>query len=118
MPFAAPLIAAALSTTSCDATRLETHGFSRVERAVVEEVLPRELPACIDQSELLEFERRLWTLGIFDDVKVTCESGVLDVTVREKWTLIPGVDFGTAKTLEDSYLLLSLVESNVAGRAI
>jgi hypothetical protein len=118
MPFATPLVLAALNAGPCEATRLETHGLSRVDPAVVEEVLPRALPTCIDQAELAELERRLWTLGIFDDVKVECGNGVLDVAVREKWTLIPGIDFGTAKTLRDSYFFVSLVESNTAGRAI
>jgi hypothetical protein len=118
MAFVAPLVFAALTTEPCDATHLDPHGFARVDLAVVEEVLPRKLPTCFDRAELAEFERRLWTLGLFDDVKVQCGGGALTVTVREKWTLIPGADFGTAKTLRDSYFFLSLSESNVAGRAI
>ena len=117
MALIAPLVAA-LNSEPCDATRLEPRGFSKVDLAVVEEVLPRKLPTCLDQAELAEFERRLWTLGLFDDVKVECGGSALTVTVREKWTLIPGADFGTAKTLRDSYFFLALVESNVAGRAI
>jgi hypothetical protein len=119
MPFLAPfLFAAAVENASCNATRLETSGLSKVDLAVIEEVLPRALPACLDDFELGEFERRLWSLGLFDDVKVTCADDVLSLTVREKWTLVPLVDFGTAKTLRDSYFFLSLVESNTAGRAM
>jgi hypothetical protein len=118
MALVVPLVFAALTTEPCDATHLEPRGFSRVDIAVVEEVLPRKLPTCLDPMELAEFERRLWTLGLFDDVKVECGGGALTVAVREKWTLIPGADFGTAKTLKDSYFFLSLIESNVAGRAI
>jgi hypothetical protein len=118
MALVAPLVFAALTTEPCDATHLEPRGFSRVDLAVVEEVLPSKLPTCLDQAELTEFERRLWTLGLFDEVKVECGGGALSVTVREKWTLIPSADFGTAKTLRDSYFFLALVESNVAGRAI
>jgi hypothetical protein len=118
MALVAPLVFSALANSSCDATHLEPHGFSRVDLAVVEEVLPRKLPTCLDPTELAEFERRLWTLGLFDDVKVECGGSALSVTVREKWTLIPGADFGTAKTLRDSYFFLALAESNVAGRAI
>jgi hypothetical protein len=118
MSIAAPLLFAALTAMPCEATHLEPHGFSRVDLAVVDEVLPRQLPTCLDEAELAELERRLWTLGLFDDVKVACEGGALDVTVREKWTLIPGADFGTAKTLRDSYFFVSLIESNVASRAI
>jgi len=117
MSLFSPLLLAALTTT-CDVARIEAHGLSKVELAVVEEVLPRELPTCLDDIELAEFERRLWTLGLFDSVKIECAGGTLGVTVREKWTLIPGIDFGSAKTLRDSYLFLSLIESNVAGRAI
>jgi hypothetical protein len=118
MALATPLVLAALTSAPCEATHLEPHGFSRVDLAVVEEVLPRALPTCLDAADLAEFERRLWTLGLFDDVKVECGGDALNVTVREKWTLIPGIDFGTAKTLRDSYFFVSLVESNVAGRAI
>jgi len=118
MALATPLVLAALTAAPCDVTRLEPHGLSRVDIAVVEEVLPRLLPTCIDPAELAEFERRLWTLGLFDDVKVECGGGALNVTVREKWTLIPGVDFGTSEKLRDSYFFLSLSESNVAGRAV
>jgi hypothetical protein len=118
MSFATPLVLAAVTAAPCDVTRLSPQGFSRVDLAVVEEVLPRKLPTCLDPAELTEFERRLWSLGLFDDVKVECGDSALSVTVREKWTLIPGVDFGTAKTLRDSYFFLSLIESNVAGRAI
>jgi hypothetical protein len=118
MSLAIPLALATLTADPCQVTRLDPHGFSRVDLAVVEEVLPRELPTCFDRAELTEFERRLWTLGIFDDVKVECGGGALTVSVREKWTLVPGVDFGTAKTLRDSYFFVSLIESNVAGRAI
>jgi len=118
MSLSAPVLLAALAAAPCEATRLETHGFSRTDLAVLDEVLPRKLPACLDEAELAEFERRLWTLGLFDAVKVSCGEGALSVTVREKWTLIPSIDFSTSQELKDRYLFLALVESNVAGRAV
>jgi hypothetical protein len=119
MSLSAPILLAALAAAPapCDATRLETHGFSRTDLAVLDEVLPRKVPACFDEAELAEFERRLWSLGIFDDVKISCGEGALSVTVREKWTLIPSVDFSTAAAAEDRFYAVALVESNVAGRA-
>jgi hypothetical protein len=118
MSFLAPLLLSAAGAVSCNATHLETHGFSRVDIAVIEEILPRALPACIEGDELVEFERRIWTLGLFDDVKIECASEALVVSVREKWTLIPLVDFSTSKSLEDGYVFASLIESNTLGRAM
>lgn len=110
------VLAAALS--SCEVDALELRGFARVKPEVVEELLPRALPTCLRDDELVELRRRLWALGLFDDVHVARRGDVLDVRVREKWTLIPIVEAGTARTLRDSYLSLSLTEANVAGRAI
>jgi len=93
-------------------------GFSRVKTSVVEDLLPRPLPAELTEPELRELERRLWALAIFDDVSVGRVGATIRVTVREKWTLVPTADFGTSKTLRDSYFLLSLAEYNTLGRAI
>jgi hypothetical protein len=92
-------------------------GFQRVRTSVVEDVLPRPLPATLSDDELRELERRLWTMAIFDDVLVAREGSTLHVTVREKWTLVPSADFGTSRTLRDSYFLVSLAEYNLFGRA-
>lgn len=97
---------------------LELEGFSAVKPVVVDELLPRPMPACLSEEEQGEFERRLWALGLFDDVAVERRGDVFHVRVREKWTLIPIPEVGTAKTLRDSYASLTLTESNVAGRAI
>jgi hypothetical protein len=104
--------------SSCAVTHVEPHGFERVKLGVVEEILPRPLPACITDDELKELERRLWTLGLFDDVSVARVNDAIAITVREKWTLIPGIDVGSGKTFRDSYVFVSLIESNMAGRAM
>jgi hypothetical protein len=110
------VLAQALS--GCTVDRLGLEGFSRVEPVVVDELMPRALPGCITEAEQTELERRLWALGIFDDVSVTRRDRVLHVRVREKWTLIPTAEVGTAKTAADSYASVVVTESNVAGRAV
>src|SRR5690349_18490799 len=102
----------------CQVTRLELEGFSKLEPAVVYELLPRDPPACFDDVELQEFERRLWALQVFDSVEVRLgEDGALRVKVREKWTLIPGGDFAIGPSFIDSYFLVYATESNLFGRA-
>lgn len=115
MSFAAALL---LQVAGCAVNRVEPHGFSRVKLGVLEEILPRPVPACITDDELGELERRLWALGLFDDVRVERANDAVVVTVREKWTLIPGIDAGTGQTAADSYVAVTLVESNTAGHAI
>jgi hypothetical protein len=112
----AAIVAASVAT--CEVDRLELSGFSAVKPVVVDELLPRALPTCLREEELAELERRVWSLGLFDDVKVERRGRVVRVTVREKWTLIPIPDFGTAKRLVDSYGSLTLTEANLAGRAV
>lgn len=102
----------------CTVDSLELEGFSAVKAVVVDELLPRRLPTCLSEDEQKEFERRLWGLGLFDDVSVTRVGRSLHVRVREKWTLIPIPEVGTAKRLKDSYFSLTLSEANVAGRAV
>lgn len=112
------VVALAALASSCEVERLELEGFSAVKPVVVDELLPRALPACLTAAEEQELSRRLWALGLFDDVAVERRDRVIHVRVREKWTLIPIPEVGTAKTLRDSYASLTLTESNVAGRAI
>lgn len=111
------LVTAAVVTT-CDVDRLELEGFSRVKAVVVDELLPRALPACLTDAELKELERRLWALGLFDDVAVERRGRVVRARVREKWTLIPIPEVGTAKRWKDSYASLTVTESNLGGRAV
>jgi hypothetical protein len=105
------------SPTAAITRDLRLEGFSKVNAVVVEELLPRALPTVLTEDERAEFERRLWALALFDDVAVQHEGEVLVVRVREKWTLVPNIDASTSKTVRDSYLLGSLVEVNLFGRA-
>jgi hypothetical protein len=101
----------------CEARTLTLEGFNRVRKDTIENILPRSLPARLMHRELEELERRLWTTALFDEVAVTCEEGSLRVRAQEKWTLVPGFDFATSRSLKDSYFFGSLVESNFLGRA-
>jgi hypothetical protein len=102
---------------SCRADTLALEGFSRVRETVVQALLPRAVPAMLSTAEVSELERRLWTMAIFDDVEVSCRASTLRVRVREKWTLVPSVDFATSRTLRDSYFFVLLAESNFLGYA-
>jgi hypothetical protein len=112
------ILSAVLASTPCEPVILEVEGLKRLKRSVVEELLPAALPACITDSDIEEVDRRLWTMGLFDQVSVVREGRVLRVTVREKWTLIPSVDVATSRTLVDSFFFASLIELNFLGRAL
>ncbi|MCU0659841.1 MAG: hypothetical protein MUF64_32610 [Polyangiaceae bacterium] len=101
---------------SC-AQRLVASPLKRLNPVVLEELLPRPLPTCFQEAELEELERRLWSLGLFDEVKVSVSEDALALVLREKWTLIPGIDLATARTLRDGYYLGSLTEFSFLGRA-
>lgn len=98
-----------------DQVRLQ--GNSRTADATLLALLPRRAPARYSAEELADFERRLNNLGIFDHVGVSCEGAELRVSVREKWTLVPEIDFASGQTFEDSYLLLGATEYNLLGTA-
>jgi hypothetical protein len=93
-----------------------TGNSSTAERTLLL-LLPRQPPAQYSAVELLEFERRLNNLGIFDRVLVGCAGRRLEIDVREKWTLVPEVDFASGETWEDSYALLGATEYNLFGTA-
>jgi hypothetical protein len=111
----------ALALQGCDATPtsglrgVHVHGNDKTAEPTVLELLPRRPPSRYSLDELLEFERRLNNLGIFDHVAVTCDADTLNVEVREKWTLVPDVDFATGETFEDTYVLLGATEYNLLG---
>jgi hypothetical protein len=113
-----PLILALLASTPCEPLTLEVEGLKRLQRRVVEELLPAEPPTCVSEAQLEEIDRRLWTMGLFDQVQVVRDGAVLRVTLREKWTLIPAVDLATSRTLVDSFFFVSLIELNFLGRAL
>ena len=102
---------------SCEVMDVVVSGPTRLNHDVVLELLPREPPACYSDEEIGELERRLWSLAIFDDVRVERARGHLLLSLREKWTLIPGADLATGDSLEDSFFLLSVTESNLFARA-
>lgn len=96
---------------------VELSGLSRTRSSTVLELLPRPPPADYTDAELAEVERRINNLAIFDQVAVERRGPKLHIQVREKWTLIPSVDFATGKTLADAYAMLGLTEYNTLGTA-
>ncbi|MBL8923293.1 MAG: hypothetical protein JNJ54_30860 [Myxococcaceae bacterium] len=113
-----PVLFSLLATAPCEPLALEVVGTARLRREVVEDLLPGPPPLCVSDDQLEEIDRRLWSLGLFDAVKVERDGQVLRVTLREKWTLIPTADLATSRTLVDSYFFLSLTEFNFLGRAM
>lgn len=101
----------------CQPVRLEVAGLERLKREVVEDLLPGA-PPCVTEADVEEIDRRLWTMGLFDQVKVELDGEVLRVTLREKWTLIPAIDVATSRTFLDSFFFVSLIELNFLGRAM
>jgi hypothetical protein len=112
----APPTAAVTITVRTEAVTLR--GLDRTRPQTVLELLPRAPPAQYTEAELEEFQRRLWNLGIFDYVQLLRTPAGLDVVLREKWTLIPMLDFSTGSTWKDTYLSLSVSEYNFLGRAM
>lgn len=94
------------------------YGISRTRLDTVLELLPRDPPNVYTDAELVELERRLSNLGIFDLVKVTRGETTIEVHLREKWTLIPTFDLSTGSTWRDTFLALSATEYNLLGRAL
>lgn len=92
-------------------------GAKRTRAATILELLPRSPPAFYSDLELLETERRISNLGIFDQVAVVRSGPQLTIAVREKWTLIPSFDLATGKTPRDLYISLGATEYNVLGTA-
>jgi hypothetical protein len=105
------------AATSQSVEALAFSGLSATREETVLELLPRRLPSRFSSLELAELERRLNNLGIFDHVAVGCDGSTLTVVVREKWTLVPEVDFSSGKTWSDSYALLGATEYNIFGTA-
>ena len=96
---------------------VELRGLSATAEDTLLDLLPRAPPDRYTEAELEEFERRLNNLGIFDAVAVRCESRALAVSVREKWTLVPEVDFASGKTPADVYAMVGVTEYNLLGTA-
>ncbi len=98
--------------------RLDLGPRGRLRPSVVDDLLPRPLPTCLSAAEVDEFERRLSSLNLFDDVNVGREGVVLRVRLREKWTLIPNADLATSARLRDGAYFVSLSEYSFLGRAM
>jgi hypothetical protein len=90
-------------------------GNSATSEQTLLALLPRRPPSRYSLAEIGELERRLNNLGIFDAVGVECSGRNLMITVREKWTLVPELDFASGQTLEDSYALVGITEYNLLG---
>jgi outer membrane protein assembly factor BamA len=114
---AAPVQPALPNQPSC-ALPVYVHGLDRTRLDTVLELLPRAPPAIYTDAELVELERRLANLGIFDLNEVKRGEAAIDVTVREKWTLIPVVDFATGTSWKDTYALAGMTEYNFLGRGM
>jgi hypothetical protein len=89
----------------------------RTRDETILELLPRRPPTAYSAAELTEFERRVNNLAIFDEVGVIVRARVLHVSLREKWTLIPSIEFASGETLADSHALVGVTEFNFLGSA-
>jgi hypothetical protein len=96
---------------------VELDGLEATRANTVLALLPRPAPSTYTPLELDEFERRLNNLGIFDAVLVACRGPLLSVVLREKWTLVPDLDFTTGQSLADTYALVGVTEYNFLGTA-
>ena len=110
-----PTASTAGPTSSTATTRVQVHGARATRRQTLLELLPRSVPTVYSAAERAELQRRIANLELFDSVVVAQEGATLSITVREKWTLVPEVDFATGTTLSDTYLLLGLTEYNFLG---
>ncbi len=95
--------------------RLE--GNRRTRSNTLLELLPRQPPTSYRRSELVELERRINNLGIFDVVAVRVDGDELVIAVREKFTLTPSIEFATGRSLEDTEGSIGATEYNFLGRA-
>lgn len=109
--FAAPPVGASAAVVE----RVVVRGAVRTRETTLLELLPRRPPSTYSAAELGEFERRVNNLAIFDRVEVTHEGSDLVVAVREKWTLIPSVEFASGSSFEDHRALLGVTEFNFLG---
>ncbi|MDF2695549.1 MAG: hypothetical protein K0S65_3932 [Labilithrix sp.] len=96
---------------------VDLRGLSRTQESTILELLARPPPTVITDAEVLELERRINNLAIFDSVAVERKGRRLEVRVREKWTLIPNVEFSSGQTVADTYAMLGATEFNFLGRA-
>ena len=107
--------AARAGTAMVDGVDFE--GIAKTRAATLLDLLPHQLPASFTDAEIGEVERPIDNLAIFDQVKVERRGARIHVFVREKWTLIPTVDFASGETLADTCAMLGVTEYNAFGTA-
>ncbi|WP_394849965.1 hypothetical protein LZC95_21230 [Pendulispora brunnea] len=97
---------------------LEVSGTTHKD--TIASLLPRPLPATMRGDEMVEFERRINNLGIYDSVSVSYDAakGTMNVAVRRKFTLTPSIEFSSGQSLADTYVMLGLTEYDFLGRAL
>jgi len=95
--------------------RIDVRGIERTERSTLTELLPRSAPARFTQAELTELQRRIRNLQLFDEVRVEAHDRVLEIVVREKFSVSPIVDLSTGKSLRDIAVTLGAIENNLGG---
>ena len=96
---------------------VDFEGIAKTRAVTLLDLLPHPPPASFTDAEIGELERRIDNLAIFDEVKVERRGVRIHVLVREKWTLIPTVDFASGETLADTYAMLGITEYNAFGTA-
>lgn len=99
-------------------SRIEITGTERTQTSTLTELLPRRPPALYSPAELLELERRISNLEIFDDVAVELPAPeTMRIRAREKWSLVPELDLAGGASLADMYVFMGATEYNVLGTA-
>ena len=90
-------------------------GLIHTKQETILRLLPRPLPAEFTRAEIEEFERRVRNLSLFDHVQVTRDSQSVTVTVQEKITLAPILNFTSGSSMKDLNATVGLVEYNLFG---
>ncbi len=110
-----PRPAAAEPSSTIDLLRCDVQGLVHTKPRTIVDLLPRPVPGRFSEDELREFERHVRNLSLFDSVRVTVLDEVLVVTVVEKFTLAPIVNFSTGKTGQDVDVTAGAGEYNIGG---
>jgi hypothetical protein len=95
----------------------EIQGVKRTKPDAILDLLPRPLPAEYTKAEILEFERRVRNLSLFDRVTVAVRDQTLAIDVQEKFTLAPILNFTSGSSPQDLNATGGLVEYNIDGGA-
>lgn len=95
----------------------DVQGLKRTKLAAILDLLPRPIPAEYTTAEILEFERRVRNLSLFDRVTVSVREQTLVTEVQEKFTLAPILNFTSGSSPQDLNATGGLVEYNIDGGA-